>query len=544
MSGWSRVTRRGRQGKTTRVELQDYLNVIRKRWMIIAAVTLVTLGLAAAYTALSPRSYESSTRFFVQTTSDDTTSSLQQGNTFTQARVKTYAQILTDPTVLQPVIDAVGLDSTTDELAEHVASSIPLETGLIDVTVTDSSPKRAQQITAAIGDVFPSFVAKIETRSGKQSPVQLSVTRPATLEPAPVSPKPARNLALGLILGLILGFGAALLRDVLDKSVKSQGDLKTVTDRTILGGIAFDADASSHPLIVQVDPRSQRAEAFRSLRTNLQFINVANPPKSIVVTSSLPGEGKSTTTANLAISLAETGLKVVVIEGDLRRPRLLDYLGFEGSVGLTDVLVGRVEVDDVLQPFGRTGLRLLGAGPIPPNPSELLGSANMEQLIEDLTERFDYVLIDAPPLLPVTDAAVLSTIVDGALVVVGAGVAQREHVRRALESLEAVNGLVLGLILNRVRAKELGAGYGTYEYDYRPESERQRAKGRPRAHRRPVASDEDLGPVTPRPSTTGARTTEDPTAEQGFGPGPARGSFSEQPQRHQPSFPADDSIFH
>ncbi len=196
---------------------------------------------------------------------------------------------------------------------------------------------------------------------------------------------------------------------------------RRVTDRTILGGIAFDADASKHPLIVQVDPRSQRAEAFRSLRTNLQFIDVANPPKSIVVTSSLPGEGKSTTTANLALSLAETGLKVVVIEGDLRRPRLLDYLGFEGSVGLTDVLVGRVEVDDVLQPFGRTGLRLLGAGPIPPNPSELLGSANMEQLVADLAERFDYVLIDAPPLLPVTDAAVLSTIVDGALVVVGAG---------------------------------------------------------------------------------------------------------------------------
>jgi capsular exopolysaccharide synthesis family protein len=315
----------------------------------------------------------------------------------------------------------------------------------------------------------------------------------------PVSPNPVRNIGLGLVLGLLVGLGAALLRDTFDTSIKSERDVKDATDETVIGGITYDPESSKHPLIVQSDPHGPRAEAFRSLRTNLQFIDVANPPKSIVVTSSLPGEGKSTTTANLALSLAETGLSVVVIEGDLRRPRLLDYLGFEGSVGLTDVLVGRVEVDDVLQPFGRTGLRLLGAGPIPPNPSELLGSANMERLVEDLCNRFDYVLIDAPPLLPVTDAAVLSTIVDGAIVVVGAGVAQREHVRRAIESLDAVNGSILGIILNRVRAKDGGAGYGTYEYDYRPESERQRAKDRgPRRFRRPVADPDDHLDVLPR----------------------------------------------
>ncbi|WP_330476585.1 polysaccharide biosynthesis tyrosine autokinase [Terrabacter sp. C0L_2] len=527
------------------MELQDYLNVIRKRWMIIAAVTLVTLGLAAAYTALSPRTYAASTQFYISTSGDDSTSSLQQGNTFSQSKVKTYAQLLQTGKVLKPVIEKSGAKTTAAKLGSQITSSIPLETSLIDVTVTGSSPDAALRVVRALEDVFPDVIAGYESRPGKESPVQVKVSEDAEAQTAPVSPKPTRNLALGLVLGLLLGFGAALLRDVLDKSVKSQRDLETVTDRTILGGIAYDTDASAHPLIVQVDPRSQRAEAFRSLRTNLQFIDVANPPKSIVVTSSLPGEGKSTTTANLALSLAETGLKVVVIEGDLRRPRLLDYLGFEGSVGLTDVLVGRVEVDDVLQPFGRTGLRLLGAGPIPPNPSELLGSANMEQLIEDLTERFDYVLIDAPPLLPVTDAAVLSTIVDGALVVVGAGVAQREHVRRALESLEAVNGSVLGLILNRVKAKELGAGYGTYEYDYRPESERQRAKGRSvPQQRRPVAPvDEDLGPVTPRPSATSARPG-DVAAAPGYAGGPARGSATEQPYVGQPGFPADDSIFH
>jgi capsular exopolysaccharide synthesis family protein len=497
-------------GKTGTVELQDYLNVIRKRWMIIAAVTLVTLGLAAAFTALTPRTYAATTQFYISTSGDDTLS-LQQGNTFSQSKVKTYAQLLQTGKVLNPVIEKSGVDTTAARLGPQITSSIPLDTSLIDVTVTGSSPDAALRVARAIDDVFPKIIADYESRPGKESPVQVRVSEDAEAQTTPVSPKPTRNLALGLVLGLLLGFGAALLRDVLDKSVKSQRDLETVTDRTILGGIAFDTDASAHPLIVQVDPRSQRAEAFRSLRTNLQFIDVANPPKSIVVTSSLPGEGKSTTTANLALSLAETGLKVVVIEGDLRRPRLLDYLGFEGSVGLTDVLVGRVDVEDVLQPFGRTGLRLLGAGPIPPNPSELLGSANMEQLVADLSERYDYVLIDAPPLLPVTDAAVLSTIVDGALVVVGAGVAQREHVRRALESLEAVNGSVLGLILNRVKIKDLGSGYGTYEYDYRPESERQRAKDKgPRRQRRPVATDDEVALVMPRPSGPGGRSSEPP----------------------------------
>jgi capsular exopolysaccharide synthesis family protein len=530
------------------VELQDYLNVIRKRWMIIVAVTLVTLGLSAAYTALSPRTYAATTQFFVSTSGDDTATSLQQGNTFTQARVKTYAQLLETPKVLDPVIKKVGLDTTSDRLSAQVASAIPLDTVLIDVTVTASSPAAAQRIATGIADVFPQTVAEIERKPGQESPVKVTLTTPAQADPTPVSPRPTRNLALGLVLGLLLGFGLALLRDVLDKSVKSQRDLETVTDRTLLGAIAFDTDASEHPLIVQVDPRSQRAEAFRSLRTNLQFIDVADPPKSIVVTSSLPGEGKSTTTANLALSLAETGLSVVVIEGDLRRPRLLDYLGFEGSVGLTDVLVGRVEVDDVLQPFGRTGLRLLGAGPIPPNPAELLGSANMERLVEDLSERFDYVLIDAPPLLPVTDAAVLSTIVDGAIVVVGAGVAQREHVRRALESLEAVNGSILGLILNRVRAKDGGAGYGTYEYDYRPESERQRAKDRsgPRRFRRPVATDEEtVGLVTPRP-TSGAA----PARPAAVGSPPGQAVPGSDPQAGAPQqYPTDaparpaDSIY-
>lgn len=462
--------------KDVALELQDYLNVMRKRWRVIALVTIAVVGLSAALTMVATRVYAAQTQFFVSTSGGDNAASLQQGNTFTQQRVKSYSQLLESPKVLDPVIKQLGLRTSAAQLAGQVTATVPLETVLIDVTVTDGSAEQAARIAQAIGRTFPSTIAEIErVQSGQPSPVKVTVVKEAKVDPTPVSPRPTRNIALGLVLGLLAGFGLALLRDALDQTVKTQTDVEAVTDRTVIGRITYDSEASERPLIVQVDPRSQRAEAFRSVRTNLQFVDVGKPPRSIVVTSSLPGEGKSTTAANLAFTLAEAGMRVVIIEGDLRRPRLLEYLGLEGSVGLTDVLVGQVAVDEVLQQLGSTDLYVLGAGHIPPNPSELLGSANMRAIINDLAGRFDIVLVDGPPLLPVTDSAVLSTVVDGALVIVGVGIVTKDQLSHALESLGAVNGNVLGLILNRVQPKD-GGGYGRYRYEYQPDDEHQRVK--------------------------------------------------------------------
>lgn len=453
--------------------------MLRKRWRVITFVTLVVVALAAGITMATTKTYAASTQFFVSTSGGDNVSALQQGNTFTQARVKSYSQLIESPKVLDPVIADLGLKVSAEQLAAKVTSSIPLDTVIIEVTVTDTSAEQAARIAGSIAKTFPATIEKIEQVESKApSPVKVTVTKGAAVEPAPISPKPLRNIALGLVLGLLFGFGAALLRDLLDTSIKGERDLRQITDKTVVGGIGYDSDAPEHPLIVQVDPRSQRAESFRSVRTNLQFIDVANPPKTIVVTSSVPGEGKSTTAANLALSIAETGQQVVLIEGDLRRPRLLDYLGLEGAVGLTDVLIGRVEVDDALQPVGASSLAVLGAGPVPPNPSELLGSTTMAELIQALRSRYDYVLIDAPPLLPVTDAAVLSAVVDGALVVVGAGIVSKEQLRHAIASLDAVNGQILGLIMNRVLSKDGASAYGSYRYDYLPKNDTGRSPRR------------------------------------------------------------------
>ena len=446
------------------MELQDYLRILRKRWPIIAATVMAVLAAAMTATGLSNRVYESKVRFFVSTSGADDSGQLLQGSTFTQQRVKSYSQLINTPKVLAPVVKDLGWTASPAELAGQITASVPPDTVLIDVRVHGGSPDSAAALAAAIGEQFPDTVAELERVSDKTgSPVKVTVVEPATSSAVPVSPRPLRNGALALVLGLLGGFGLALVRDMLDTSIKGEEDVKRITDTTILGGIPFDQSAGKMPLIVKANAKSVRSEAFRALRTNLQFVDAADHPKTLIVTSSVPGEGKTTTAANLALTLVDAGSSVCLIEGDLRRPKLLEYFGLVGSVGLTDVLINRVELDEVLQPF-RDGLMLLGAGATPPNPSELLGSDAMRALVGDLQHRFDYVIIDSPPLL-VTDGAVLATLVDGVILVVGAGVAHSAMVARALDTLETVSGHVLGIVVNRIPRKE-SQRYGYYRYDY------------------------------------------------------------------------------
>ncbi len=296
------------------------------------------------------------------------------------------------------------------------------------------------------------------------APVSVSVVQGADLPQSPASPHPAANLALGLAVGLALGIALATVRDAVDTRVEDAEGLQAVTGLPLLGTTAQDDASAQQPLIVHVDPRSPRAEAFRDLRTNLAFVDVDHPPRSLVMTSAVAGEGKSTTTSNLAIALAQSGQRVVLVDGDLRRPSIATYLGLEGAVGLTDVLSGRVDLDDALQSWGTDGLTVLPSGPTPPNPSEsLLGSMQMRTLLQNLESRADMVLIDAPPLLAVTDAAVLSRLASGCVLVVRARVTKKEQVARAMEALHRVDARVFGTVLTRAHLRKTDA----YGYSYR-----------------------------------------------------------------------------
>lgn len=469
------------------MELRDYIRILRKSWVLIVALTLVGVGAAAAYSLTRTPLYSSSAKVFVSTSGGSTVSELQQGNSFTQQRVKTYADLATTPIVLLPVIANLGLELSSDELAAEVTATAPLDTTLIDITVQDADAALSAEIATAVSESLTLVVESIEQTEAAavegeaeapatMSPVRLTLVQHAAVPQSPVSPNVPLNIALGALVGLALGVGVAVLRETLDTRIRNERDVELITETPIIGGIVFDPKAKERPLIVHADPRSPRSESFRTLRTNLQFLEADRTRRAFVVTSSVESEGKSTTAANLAIALADAGASVLLVDADLRRPKVAEYMGIEGAVGLTDVLIGRAEIKDVVQRWGRKNMFVLPAGQIPPNPSELLGSTAMKATIADIGQAFDVVLFDAPPLLPVTDGAILARIVGGALVVVSSGRAHKPQLKGALAALENVGAPVSGIIMTMLPTKGPDAyGYGRYGYGYGYTSEDQKS---------------------------------------------------------------------
>jgi capsular exopolysaccharide synthesis family protein len=450
------------------MELSDYIRVLRKSWLIIVAAALVGVAAAAAYSLTRTPIYAAESQVFVSTQGSGTTAELQQGNTFTQARVTTYANLVTTPLVMAPVIDDLGIDVTAAELAKQVTASSAINTTIISIAVQDADPVLAADIANELSQSLTETVQKIETPAGSDvSPVLLTSVTEAQPSTVPVSPNVPLNLILGGLVGLALGIGIAILREVLDTRVRTQRDVAAVTDRPLIGAIPFDPRAKDRALIVHDDPLSPRSEAFRALRTNLQFLDM-DGGHSFVITSSLPSEGKSTTALNLALALADAGKNVALLDADLRKPKVAEYLGIEGGAGLTDVLIGRARVEDVMQSWGDRSLYVLPSGRIPPNPSELLGSQHMQTLLADLERSFDIVICDAPPLLPVTDAAILAKQTSGAIVIVSTGRTTTHQLSSAIEALDTVGARVAGLVMTMTPTKgpdSYGYGYG-YGYGY------------------------------------------------------------------------------
>lgn len=450
------------------MELMDYVRILRRHWLIVVAGALLGVIAGGAISLAITRTYTASTQFFVAIQNTGTITELQQGNSFGQARVQSYIRTAKTPAVLQPTIDSLGLDVLPSDLAERIKATADLNTVLITISASDSSPATAAAIAQAVGESLIQVVDRLESpTNGQPSPVRLSVLTPAVAPVEPSAPDTKMNIAIGLLAGLALGLGIAVLRSALDVKVRGEADVKKITNSAILGGISFDEDAARKPLLTQTPPLSPRAESFRQLRTNLQFSHVSHSSKTVLITSSLPGEGKSTTAINLAIALAQSGQTVALIDADLRRPMVGEYLGLERNAGLTTALVGSTPLEDLLRPWGEDQLFVLTSGQIPPNPSELLGSEAMKQIIKRLENDFDAVIIDAPPLLPVTDAAVLSQLVGGVVLVVGSQQVKTNDVEKSLAALEMVKAEVLGIVLNLVPGRGPDA-YDYYSYETKP----------------------------------------------------------------------------
>ncbi|MBN8205347.1 polysaccharide biosynthesis tyrosine autokinase [Microbacterium esteraromaticum] len=449
------------------MDLRDYIRVLRRHLVVVIAATLIGLSAGTLAALLTPQRYEASTQLMVAVDTGDSATSweMNQANSYAQQVVESYRRVVTSSLVLQPVVDDVGLDFTTQQLASKVDVGVATRGVILTVTVTDANPGQAARIANAIGDSFSTVITdRVEQRDGAAYSIRIVPLQTATVPTTPAAPNVPMYIALGTLLGLGAGIGIALLRGTLDRRIRRIEDVDKAIG-PVLGGIALDPKAAARPLIMANAPRDPRAEAYRSLRTNVRFLFPIDETGVFVVTSAGPAEGKSTTAANLAIALGEAGYRVALVDADLRKPRVAGLLGIEGAIGLTDVLIGRVAVNDVIQRWGRGTFFALPAGTVPPNPAELLGSDAMRTLIDDLKAAFDVVIIDAPPVLPVTDAAVLSRLTTGVILVVAADVTSGDHLAAAADRITAADGRVLGAVVTMlpIRGADKTA-YGTYGY--------------------------------------------------------------------------------
>ncbi|WP_406301866.1 polysaccharide biosynthesis tyrosine autokinase [Streptomyces sp. NBC_00879] len=456
------------------LDLRDYLRVLSRRWHVIALVTVLGTVAGVLASVLVTPEYRATTTLFVSLQADTNTAQLNEGNSFAQARVQSYADVAESPAVTGPVVKSLGLTMTAAQLAERVEAEAPLNTVLVRLTVTDTSAAQAALISNSVARRFTDVIRKLERPQSSKlpSPVRLTVTHPAAVPTAPSSPNTAVNVALGLAVGLLLGLGLGVALETVDTSMRDSKALAeclaAAGGPAVLSSIVQDPRAARQPVSLRDDMHSPRAEGFRKLRVNLQFAQVDQRPKVIAVTSPLPREGKSSVSVNLAATLAEEGAKVCLIDCDLRRPSIAPALGLVRDAGLTTALVGHAELHEVLQSAGT--FSVLASGRIPPNPTQLLGSTYFASLLRTLAEQFDHVVVDTAPVLPFADTTAMAPAIDGYLLVARAGRTSRSQVIDALRILERVNVPVLGAVLNAAPVRGEGDAHA-YAYTYRPKQD-------------------------------------------------------------------------
>ncbi len=447
---------------------------------------------------------------------------------------RTYSELLTTKPVLNEVISRLGLSISERALRTSVNVNLLRDTQLIDVSVEATDPALAADIANAIVDVFSEqnqglqtsrFSTSKESLSSQLAQVDLQIgTATAALEAlgddpddkaeidrlettvaqyrqtyasllqsyelvrlaeatsisnvvqveaasptnVPIRPRTVRNTMLGAFMGLLIGIAAVVLIDMLDDTLNPE-NISRQLGLPILGIIAHHQVENGAP-VVSALPRSPVSEAFRSLRTNIQFASVDTPVKTLLVTSPSPKDGKSTVAVNLGISLAQSGNQVAIIDADLRRPQIHQRLALPNRQGISGVFVQpHIVLNGAMRKTGIDNLFALTSGVLPPNPAELLGSEKMSEILNQVRKKADIILLDTPPVLAVTDASVLAPRVDGVLLVVKPGVTKLAACKQAVEQLNRVGAKILGVVLNDISVKRASyryAYYRGYYYNY------------------------------------------------------------------------------
>lgn len=508
------------------LDLRSYFSLfLHWSWLILLAA-LVAGTAAFFFSKRLPPYFQSSTTVLVNA-APGTVATDYSSVMMSEQLTSTYSEMMAKDPVLSEVISQLGIGLSTQDLKEMVTVAAVRDTQLIQVTVETTDPQLSANVANAVAMISSAQIEEIQSQRFIQSKTTLetqladlekqiasyetqanrattedeksrldtkvtqyreiysnllqsyesvrlseaqAVSSIVQIEPAapnntPVRPKVMQNTLLAAVVGFLLAAGAIIAREALDDTIKTPDDITHKFKLPVLGVINHHAMGEEIPITLG-DPRSPTAEAYRTLRTNVNYASVDKPLHTLMITSSEPGEGKSTTISNLGVVLAQNGKRVIVADCDLRHPRVHTYLGLVNRQGLSNLFA---QPHDVLNSSRQRtkveNLSVVTTGSLPPNPAELLGSQKMQSILNSMRQSADIILIDTPPTLAVTDAAVLAPTVDGVLLVVCPGKTRASALRQTLEQMRQVNANVLGVVLNDVVVK--GTSYGYHYKDYR-----------------------------------------------------------------------------
>lgn len=457
------------------MSLAQFMLLVRKRWAYVVVPMVLAILSVGLLSTLTPPTYTARASAYFSLPFGRSASDLAQGSNYTQQQLGSYADLATKPIVLDKVIAELSLRTTTTELARLISATVSPGSVIVDVDASASTPAAAALLANTVTSKLGQVVIGLSPKAANSQPTVDVVTVATAVPPKfQSSPNTRRNVLAAALGSLLLGLLLALARDRLDTRVRLDNNL--AGDLGVLGAIAEDRQARVNPVVAMGGDHARssrvRHEAFVRLRTSLRFIDVDNPAHVIVMTSSVSGEGKTSVALNLARVLAQDGQTVAIVDADLRRPKIANYLGLEQSIGLSDVLAGSVTLEQALRRWESNNLRVLTRGSAAPNPSELLGSQAMAGLVKRLRSDFDFVIIDTPPLLPVIDAAVVGAVADGVVLVVRHGRTTQHQLNRAKESIASVDARLLGIVYNRIPRPRRWSHKGQDYYDYESQDSR------------------------------------------------------------------------
>lgn len=428
------------------------LLALKKRWFVVLIAAFLAGVAAFGLSAMVAPVYQSGASMFFSLRDGSSGSDINQGLTYTQNQMLSYAELATTSAVLDGAVKKLDGELTEQELRRSVNVTTPQNTVILEITVQTTDRDLSSRAANAVAQSLLNVVAEVAPRDTAGEPTVVArVTQPA--EPAAFQSSP--NKAKNAVLGAFVGGGFSLLylfiTVVFDTRIRSVATLKSLTDQPLLGTAERTPRSSDQrPVTIRL-PRGSATEKYRQIRAALRFTSVTRELRTIAVTSSIPEEGKTVTSLNLALTLAEGTQRVLLIDADLRRPRIATYLGLEPTIGVTTVVVNGLPLSEAAQRFAHTNMDVLTAGAIPPNPSEILDSRQMRELLAEAKKSYDVVIVDTAPVSSVSDAALIAQGVDSTVIVIDSTKLRQAQLEQTTDTLRAAGAHISGLILNRVR---------------------------------------------------------------------------------------------